>query len=100
MGMVRFNLDGVSAFKELSQNGDGRHYCVNCAGEAARHHTVIPFLESQLQAALSDFGKEMAAMLTCDQCGQAVAAYYPENFWGQEKKNPILDRNTLIFKKF
>lgn len=100
MSMVRFSLDGVSAFKELSRNGDGRHYCVNCAGDAARHHTVIPFLQGQLHAALSAFGQEMAAMLTCDQCGQVVAAHYPEGFWEQDKKKPLPDRNSLLFKRF
>lgn len=99
MGMVRFKLDGISAFRD-SQNGNGQHFCVSCASDAIKEQTLIPFLDGQLQAMLSDFGKDMGAMLSCDQCGKVVGTYYPENFWAEKKSEPVKERTPLIFKKF
>jgi hypothetical protein len=100
MGMVRFELNGISAFKDKGQNGDGRHYCIICAGEAIKREPLIPFLEGQMDATLAEFGKEMGAMLSCDQCGEVVGTYYPEDFWSEKKEPPAEDPSRLIFKKF
>ena len=100
MGMVRFKLDGISAFRDRSNNGDGRHYCVNCASEVIKKQMIIPFLDGQLHAVLCEFGKDMGAMLSCDQCGEIVGTYYPETFWGEQKEQAVQERNPLIFKKF
>ena len=99
MGMVRFKLDGISAFKVKTQNGDGRHFCKACAGQSIKGEPLIPFLEGQLQALLAEFGKDMGAMLSCDQCGEVVGTYYPEAFWSQTDR-PAKDLKGLIFKKF
>jgi hypothetical protein len=100
MGMVRFKLNGISAFKDKRQNGDGRHFCINCAGKAIKGEPLIPFLDGQLDAALADFGKDMGAMLSCDQCGEVVGTYYPEDFWSEKKEQSLGNPNRLIFKKF
>lgn len=100
MGMVRFRLEGVSAFRDLTRNGDGRHFCVKCARKAVQDQALIPFLDDQLSAVLSDFGRDMGAMLSCDQCGQILGTYYPENFWDEKKQEAIADHKALIFKKF
>ena len=100
MGMVRFKLDGISAFRDKSRNGDGKHFCVHCAGEVVKNQTIVPFLDGQLHAVLREFGKDMGAMLSCDQCGEIVGTYYPETFWEDTKERASQERNPLIFKKF
>ena len=100
MGIVRFKLNGISAFKNITQNGDGRHFCVGCASEAIKEQTLIPFLDGQLHAVLSDFGKDMGAMLSCDQCGEVVGTYYPEGFWAENRAQAPKEQTPLIFKKF
>ena len=62
--------------------------------------TLIPFLDGQLSAALSNFGKDMAAMISCDKCGEVMGAYYPENFWSETTPAEDDNRNPVLFKKF
>jgi hypothetical protein len=100
MGMVRFKLDGISAFRGKSQNGDGRHFCVSCASQTFKGQTIIPFLDDQLHAVLSEFGKDLGAMLSCDRCGEILDTYYPETFWGKQKEPGEEARKSLLFKKF
>ena len=84
MGMVRFKLDSITAFRNNGKNGAGQHYCVNCARKSVKEETLIPFLEGQLTSTLCDFGKDMAAMISCDECGLVMETYYPENFWNRK----------------
>jgi hypothetical protein len=100
MGMVRFKLDGISAFRNKSHHPHGAHYCVQCARTAMNNETLIPFLDGQLSATLSSFGKDMAAMVSCDNCGEVLATYYPENFWTEKNNSLDCSRNPLLFKKF
>jgi len=57
-------------------------------------------LDGQLDAVLCEFGKDMGAMLSCDQCGEIVGTYYPETFWEAQQEQATEERNPLIFKKF
>jgi len=100
MGMVRFRLDSITAFRNRNQNSAGQHYCVKCAGRVMQQEKLIPFLDGQLFSTLSDFAKDMAAMISCDRCGQVMDTYYPKDFWAQEEKTEDAGRNPLLFKKF
>ena len=100
MGMVRFRLDGIAAFRNRDGNGDGKHFCVNCAREAAKGDALIPFLDGQLHAMLSEFGKDLGAMLSCDECGGVMGTYYPERFWTGNKEQDVEQLGNLIFRKF
>jgi hypothetical protein len=100
MGMVRFRLDGITAFRNRNQNSAGQHYCVDCARRVMGQVSLVPFFDGQLFSTLSDFGKDMAAMISCDQCGQVMETYYPKGFWEQDEKTEDAGRNRLLFKKF
>lgn len=101
MSLMRFKLDGIAAFRNKDQHVGLRELCVDCAHKAKEEHTLIPFLDGQLSATLSDFGKESGAMILCDKCGQVIATYYPEAFWtGHKADEEGEDYRSLIFRKF
>ncbi len=99
MGLMRFRLEGIAAFRNKDQHASLRHLCVECAREAREEYTIIPFLDGRLNATLSDFGKDHGAMMWCDKCSQVIATYYPETFWTR-KTGEAGDHTSLIFKKF
>ena len=100
MGVMRFSLQGIAAFRNKDQNGRIRHLCVDCARDAKEEYTLIPFLNGQLNVTLSDFGKDLGAMMWCDKCSQVIATYYPETFWKSHNTGEAEDQASLIFKKF
>lgn len=100
MALMRFRLDGIAAFRNKDQDAGIRHFCVDCAREARGEHTLIPFLDGQLGATLSDFGKDLGAMILCDKCGEMIATYYPDTFWAGHKAGEGADHQSLIFRKF
>jgi len=100
MGLMRFGLEGIAAFRNKDQYASVRHLCVDCAREAREEYTLIPFLNGQLNATLSDFGKDLGAMIWCDKCSQVIATYYPETFWASHKTGQAGDQASLILKKF
>jgi hypothetical protein len=99
MGLMRFSLEGIAAFRNKDQDASLRHLCVDCAREAKEEQTIIPFLDGQLNATLSDFGTGQGAMIWCDKCSQVIATYYPETFW-TKKRGEAGDHTSLILKKF
>ncbi len=100
MGIVRFKLNGIRAFRNWGQNGDSQHFCVDCAREATKGQTLIPFLNGQLETVLSEFGKDMGAMISCDACGEVVETFYPRDFWAEDESDEGREHNQLLFKKF
>ena len=100
MGLMRFGLEGIAAFRNKDQNASVRHLCVDCAREAREDYTIIPFLDGQLNATLTDFGKDLGAMIWCDKCSQVIATYYPETFWKSHDTGQTGDEAPLILKKF
>ena len=100
MGVMRFSLQGIAAFRNKDQQGRIRHLYVDCARDAKEEYTLIPFLNGQLNATLSDFGKELGAMMWCDKCSQVIATYYPDTFWKSHDTGEAADQASLIFKKF
>jgi hypothetical protein len=79
MALVQFKLEDIPAFSSKDDAGDSKHFCVDCAREANQKFKLIPYLDNQLDAALSQSGQG-AAML-CDLCGRLIATHYPEDFW-------------------
>ena len=79
MALVQFNLQDIPAFSSRDEAGDSKHFCVDCAREANKNYKLIPYLDNQLDVALSQSGQG-AAML-CDLCGRLIATHYPEDFW-------------------
>jgi hypothetical protein len=100
MGLMRFSLDGIVAFRNKDQHGRVRHLCVDCARDAREGYTLIPFLDDQLNVTLSDFGKDLGSMMWCDKCSQVISTYYPETFWTSHKTVEAGDHTSLILKKF
>jgi len=100
MTLVRFTLDGIEAFRHKAKESDARHFCVHCAcGESKAHH-LVPFLDGQLHATLTDFSNGDGAMVSCDKCGEVIATHYPETFW--QSREPVEGGHyrSLIFRKF
>jgi hypothetical protein len=100
MSLVRFKLNGIAAFRNKDQSENVRHLCVDCAREARQNHTLIPFLNGQLRAMLSEFGQDLGAMVSCDKCGEVMETYYPEDFWAKNTAKEGEERNPLLFKRF
>lgn len=100
MGLMRFGLEGIAAFRNKDQHASVRHLCVDCARKAREEYTLIPFLDGQLNATLTEYGKELGAMMWCDKCSQVIATYYPETFWESHKTGQAGDQPSLILKKF
>ncbi len=104
MALVRFKLDEVKAFKDGAQGPDDEHFCVGCAREVRNSHGLVPFLDGQLHAALSDFGQDAGAVMSCDQCGGLIAAHCPETLWGgnkeQKKEGASAQRSPVLFRQF
>ena len=101
MSLMRFGLNGIVAFRNKDKNNNLRHLCVDCARMAREKHTLIPFLDGHLNATLSDFGKDLGAMILCDECAQVIATYYPEAFWTSDKaEEGGGDYRSLILRKF
>jgi hypothetical protein len=100
MTMVRFTFDGIEAFRNKANNLDAQHFCVDCARGESKSHNLVPFLDGQLRATLTDFSNGDGAMVSCDKCGEVIATHYPETFW--QSREPVEgghDR-SLIFRKF
>jgi hypothetical protein len=101
MALVRFRLDEVAAFRTQNKHVDAEHFCVDCAREASKQHTLIPFLDDQLDGALSDFAKDSGAMILCDHCEQVISTYCPKAFWlAQKAEEPGDHRSPILFRKF
>ena len=100
MALMRFKLDGITAFRHKDKNVRVRHLCIDCAREAREKYTLIPFLDGQLASTLQDFGGELGSMILCDECGEVIATYYPDVFWTAHKAEEGQDNRSLLFKKF
>lgn len=100
MSLVRFTLNGIEAFRNKAEEGDVRHFCVDCARGESKSDTLIPFLDDQLHAMLSHFGNGDGAMISCDKCGEVIATYYPDGFWPSHEPGAGGDHRSLIFRKF
>ena len=100
MGMIRFKLDSITAFRDKNQSSNEHHYCINCVREEMNGQVLIPFLEGQLSATLRNFGREMAAMISCDKCGEIMETYYPQEFWKNPQQTTEKSRDPVLFRKF
>ena len=100
MSLVRFTLNGIEAFRNKAEEGDVRHFCVDCARGESKSYTLIPFLDGQLHAKLNDFGNGDGAMISCDKCGEVIEIHYPEAFWPGHEPGEGGNHRSLIFRKF
>jgi hypothetical protein len=100
MSLVRFTLNGIEAFRNKAKDADLQHVCVDCARGQSKKYTLIPFLDRELRATLSDFGNGNGAMISCDKCGGVIATHYPEAFWTGHEAGEGGDHRSLIFRKF
>ena len=75
MALVRFTLDGIEAFRNKANALDAQHFCVDCAREESKSHNLVPFLDGQLGATLSDFSNGDGAMVSCDKCGKVLTLF-------------------------
>ena len=99
MGLMRFSLDGIAAFRNQDQQSTVRHFCVDCARQGKDEYTLIPYLRDQLNLTLSDCGQSLGAIMFCDKCEKIIATYYPDTFWDAGTLQEHED-NRLLFKKF
>ena len=100
MSLRRFTLNGIEAFRKKGKEGDVRHFCVDCARGESKSYTLVPFLDGQLHAALSDFGNGDGALISCDKCGEVIATYYSDGFWPSHGAGQGGNHRSLIFRKF
>jgi hypothetical protein len=100
MALVRFTLDGIEAFRNKANDLDAQHFCVDCARGESKSHNLVPFLDGQLRATLTDFSNGDAAMVSCDKCGEVIATHYPETFWQSREPVESGHHRSLIFRKF
>ena len=100
MTLVRFTFDGIEAFRNKAKELDAQHFCVDCAREESKSHNLVPFLDGQLRATLTDFCKGDGGMVSCDKCGEVIATHYPETFWQSREPVEAGRHRSLIFRKF
>jgi hypothetical protein len=100
MALVRFRLEGIEAFRNKANALDAQHFCVDCAREESKSHNLVPFLDGQLAATLTDFSNGDGAMVSCDKCGQVIATHYSETFWQSREPEEVGDHESLVFRKF
>jgi len=100
MGLMRFSLDGIAAFRNQDQQARVRHFCVDCARQRKDEYTLIPYLRDQLNLTLGDCGQDLGAIMFCDKCEKIIATYYPDTFWNAGTVQQDDGHNTLLFKKF
>ncbi|MGD8513009.1 MAG: hypothetical protein PVG85_03580 [Deltaproteobacteria bacterium] len=100
MALVRFTLEGIEAFMDKANTLDAQHFCVDCAREESKSHNLVPFLDGQLGATLTDFSNGYGAMVSCDKCGKVMATHYPETFWQNREPEEGEHHEALIFRKF
>jgi hypothetical protein len=100
MTLIRFTLDGIEAFRNKANSLDAKHFCVGCARLESKSHNLVPYLDGQLRATLTDFANGDGAMISCDKCGKIIATHYPETFWQRREPVESGPHRSLIFKKF
>lgn len=100
MALVRFTLNGIEAFRNKANALDAQHFCVDCAREESKSHNLVPFLDGQLGATLSDFSNGDGAMVSCDKCGKVIATHYSETFWQSREPVEGGHHKSLIFRQF
>lgn len=100
MGLMRFGLDGIGAFRNQDPQSRAQHFCVECARKGRDEYILIPFLRDQLDMTLSDCGKDLGAVLFCDKCERVIATYYPDTFWAALQRQEPEDSKSLLFRKF
>ena len=100
MGLMRFSLDGIAAFRNQDQQARARHFCVDCARQEKDEYTLIPYLRDQLNLTLSDCGGDLGAIMFCDKCEKVIATYYPDAFWNAGTPQQGESHKRLLFKKF
>jgi hypothetical protein len=100
MGLMRFSLDGIAAFRNRDQEARARHFCVDCARQGKDQYTLIPYLRDQLNLTLSDYGQDLGSIMFCDKCEKIIATHYPDSFWGSGTPQQGDGHNGLLFKKF